>query len=51
MKKIAYIHPSIKVVCLRHHQLLMVSGVESTSTSNDVVLQYDKNGGNQGEAW
>ena len=51
MKKI-YIKPKINVVLLQHRQhLLTVSGVTTSSESNDVDLEYDNNGGNQGEAW
>ena len=51
MKK-EYIHPSFSIVRLQHrHHLLNVSDIKTTSASNDVDLGYDKNGGNQGEAW
>jgi len=52
MTKKAYIQPSFRIVHLQHqHQLLSVSGVTTTSSSDDVDLDYDKNGGNQGNAW
>ena len=51
MKK-TYIHPSISIVRLQHHHhLLSVSGVTTSSASDDVDLNYDKNGGYQGNAW
>ena len=50
--KKTYIHPDINVVCFQHQQqLLTISGMSTTSTSNDVDLEYDKNGGNVGDAW
>jgi hypothetical protein len=52
MTKKTYIQPSFSIVRLQHrHHLLSVSGVTTTSASSDVDLGYDKNGGNQGEAW
>ena len=49
MKK-EYIHPSISIVRLQHlHHLLIVSKVNTSG--DDVDLDYDKNGGNQGNAW
>ena len=52
MRKKIYIQPDINVVILQQrNHLLSVSGLTTTSTSNDVDLEYDNNGGNQGEAW
>lgn len=51
MKK-TYIQPSADVVCLQHEQQLMVvSGVTTTSTSDDVDLGFDEGGGNAEDAW
>ena len=52
MTKKTYIQPSFSSVRLQHrHRLLSLSDVKTTSASDDVDLDYDKNGGNQGEAW
>ena len=52
LTKTTYSQPSFIIVRLQHrHHLLSVSDVTTTSASNDVDLDYDKNGGNQGEAW
>ena len=52
MTKKTYIQPSFSIVRLQHRQhLLNVSGVKTTSASDDVDLDYDKNGGDQGYAW
>ena len=52
MTKKTYNHPSINIIRLQHrYHLLKVSGVTTTSTNNDVDLEYDKNGGDQGDAW
>ena len=52
MKKKIYIQPDINVVILQQkHHLLGVSGVATSSTSGDVELEYDKNGGDAGDAW
>ena len=51
MTKKTYIQPSISVVNLQHQPLLQITSVQTYSTSNDVVLEYDDNGGNAGEAW
>ena len=49
MKK-EYIQPSFSIVRLQHrYHLLIVSNVDTSG--DDVDLGYDKNGGNQGEAW
>ena len=51
MKK-EYIQPNFNIVRLQHrNHLLSVSDIKTTSASDDVDLDYDKNGGNQGEAW
>ncbi|MBO7590638.1 MAG: hypothetical protein J6T05_03495 [Prevotella sp.] len=48
--KKTYIQPDINVVILQHQQqLLNASSVETSGL--DTGLGYDKNGGNQGEAW
>jgi hypothetical protein len=50
--KKTYIQPVINVVCLQHQQqLLLISGVSTNKASSDVDLEYDKNGGNAGDAW
>ena len=52
MTKKKYIQPDINIVILQHrHHLLGVSGVTTSSESNDVNMSYDENGGDQGEAW
>ena len=52
MQKKTYIQPGITVVSLQHQEQLMnVSGVNATSTSNDVEFNYDQNGGDAGDAW
>ena len=52
MKKKTYIQPGITVVSLQHQEQLMnVSGVNATSTSNDVEFNYDQNGDNPGNSW
>ena len=48
MRKKTYIQPIINVVSIACQQLIAVSDV---STSGGVNLGYDKNGGDQGEAW
>jgi hypothetical protein len=48
--KKTYIQPDINVIHLQHrHQLLNASSVETRGL--DTGLGYDKNGGDQGEAW
>ena len=52
MKKKTYIQPNISILLLQHqNHLLNVSGVNATSTSNDVEFNYDQNGGDAGDAW
>ena len=51
MKK-KYIQPCIRIFCLQHReQLMKISGLNTTSASSDVNLEYDKNGGNLEDAW
>ena len=50
MKKI-YIQPSTQVLSLCHQEMLNTVSVKTSSTSSDVNLTYDKDGGNAGEAW
>lgn len=48
--KKTYIQPDINVIHLQHrHQLLNASSVKTSGL--DTGLGYDKNGGDQGEAW
>lgn len=50
MTKKKYIQPDINVVILhQQHQLLNASSVETSGL--DTGLGYDKNGGDQGDAW
>lgn len=49
--KKTYIQPDINVIHLQHqHQLLNASSVETTNLGKG-DLNYDKNGGDQGDAW
>ena len=51
MAKRTYIHPVSNVISLQHrHQLLDASSVGTTNLGKG-NLNYDKNGGNQGDAW
>lgn len=50
MKK-EYIQPSTQVVSLQHQEMLAPSSVKTSSTSSDVNLTYDKDGGNAEDAW
>ena len=51
MAKRTYIHPGSNVIRLQHrHQLLNASSVETTNLGKG-DLNYDKNGGDQGDAW
>ena len=49
MKKKTYSNPEMTTVVLRYQHHLL--GLSSLSTDDDVELTYDKNGGNQAEAW
>ena len=52
MNKKTYSQPITNIVALhQQHHLLDVSNVSTTSTSSDVQLNYDKNGGEASEAW
>ena len=51
MAKRIYIHPGSNVISLQHrHQLLNASSVGTTNLGKG-DLNYDKNGGDQGNAW
>ena len=52
MKKKIYIQPNIKGVALQHQShILSVSNIHTTSSNDDIDLDYDKNGGDQYYAW
>ena len=57
MIKKDYMKPTMNVVQLKHHTHILASSLTGVSTSglksndSDPDLDYDRNGGNQGNAW
>ena len=51
MAKRTYIHPGSKVIRLQHRHPLLNAGSVETTTLGKGNFNYDKNGGNQGDAW
>jgi len=49
MKK-TYIHPAMMAVKLQHQNIICVSQASTTGLGTD-NLQYEKNGGDQSDAW
>jgi hypothetical protein len=50
MIKKEYMQPAMKVVKIQHSQMLCISDANAAGLGGD-GLGYDKNGGNQGNAW
>ena len=50
MLKKEYMQPAMTVVKIQHSQILYASDVKAAGLGGD-GLGYDKNGGNQGDAW
>lgn len=50
MKK-SYFPPDIKVIRMHQQQLLNPNSVQTTGLESSKGLVYDKDGGNQEEAW
>ena len=51
MTKKTYVQPITCVVHLRQQYLLQANTVQTTSTSDDVKLRYEKSGGSAEDAW
>ena len=50
MTKKEYMQPTMTVVKIQHSQMLCISDAKANGLGSD-GLDYDKNGGNQGNAW
>ena len=50
MTKKEYMQPTMTVVKIQHSQMLCISDAKANGLGDD-DLGYDKNGGNQGDAW
>ena len=50
MLKKEYMQPAMTVVKIQHSQMLCISDANAAGLGGD-GLGYDKNGGNQGNAW